>query len=242
MEWYNDKPCRFIYHTTGPKGGARTLKSRGYEPQVTVFSMCRPVPDLDKHLSLDFNTGRVHCHLSGMDSYDIWSAYSMSYHTGDPRPQPPLAMRFAQLPPDHMRIKRRRYTVKTTVIQPVFEVGEEMPPSYEPQPSSLKSEHIKQEAEAPAAEVDKQTSSCSELQPPTRPGNLREKPMLPGYEPQQSSPHSESMTQEAREAFDDMVDLFLTQRKCLSVNGAYNMLYDDTRAYLKALKADRLAD
>ena len=39
MEYYDDKPCRFIYHTTGPKLVAKTLKTRGYEPRVTVFSM-----------------------------------------------------------------------------------------------------------------------------------------------------------------------------------------------------------
>ena len=34
---HNDKPCRFIYNTTGPKRVGQTLQSRGYEPQVTVF-------------------------------------------------------------------------------------------------------------------------------------------------------------------------------------------------------------
>ena len=33
--------------------------------------------------------------------------------------------------------------------------------------------------------------------------------------------HSEKWTQEAREAFDDMVELCLSKRKCVSVEGNY---------------------
>ena len=131
MEYYDDKPCRFIYHTTGPKLVAKTLKTRGYEPRVTVFSMCRPVryvrTYLERHISLD-EAGRVCCHRSGLKSYDVWSAFSISYNTGDPRSPPSLAMPLAQLPPDPKTKKRPlaqsphdletkkhpRYTLKTT--------------------------------------------------------------------------------------------------------------------------------
>ena len=127
MEYYDDKPCRFIYHTTGPKLVAKTLKTRGYEQRVTVFSMCRPVRNLERHISLD-ETGRVCCDLSRLKSYDVWSAFSMSYTTGDPRSPPSLAMPLAQLPPDPKTKKRSlaqlplypqtkkrpRYTLKTT--------------------------------------------------------------------------------------------------------------------------------
>ena len=181
MKHYDDKPFRFIYNTTGPKQVARSLKSRGYEPQVAVFSMCTPVPDLDQHLSFG-DRGRVRCHLPGMRKYDILSAYSMSYAKGDPGLQPPQA-------------KRRRYTVKTTVNQPGNEVDEERPPNYEPQQSSLQSANIEREAEAPAAEAVK----CLSVPVPTP----------PGYKPQQSSPQKRNMTEEAREAFNDMVSLVL---------------------------------
>ena len=83
-QWYNDEPCRFIYRTTGPKRVGHFLQTNGDEPLVTVFSMCRPLPDLEKHISLD-DTGRVCCHRSGMDSYDVWSAFSMNHNTGDPK-------------------------------------------------------------------------------------------------------------------------------------------------------------
>ena len=90
-QFYDDKPRNFISQTTGPKRVGKTLQSHGYEPQVTMFSMCRPVPDLEPHIALD-NTGRVCCHLSGMDSYDVWAAFSMSYRTGGfQRLPPPLA-------------------------------------------------------------------------------------------------------------------------------------------------------
>ena len=42
-----------------------------------------------------------------------------------------------------------------------------------------------------------------------------------GYEPPQICLHREKWTQEAREAFDDMVELLLSKRKCVSVEGNY---------------------
>ena len=109
-----------------------------------------------------------------MEVYDILSGCSVSYTVGDPRLQPPQA-------------KRRRYTVKTTVIQPGNEVDEERPPNYDPQQSSLQSANIEREAEAPAAEAVK----CLSVPVPTP----------PGYKPQQSSPQKRNMTEEAREVF-----------------------------------------
>ena len=52
-----------------------------------------------------------------------------------------------------------------------------------------------------------------------------------GYEP----PHIENFSPAAREAFDDMVELFLTKRKCVSVEGTYRLLHENTREYLRAL-------
>ena len=89
------------------------MRSHGYEPHVTVFSMCRPVPDLEKHLSLD-DEGRVCCHRSGFEQYNVWSAFSMSYNGMRPRPPSPLARPLAQLPPFPAKKKRRRLTFKTT--------------------------------------------------------------------------------------------------------------------------------
>ena len=146
MEWYNDKPCRFIYNTTGPKLVGKTVQLHGYEPRVTVFSMCRPVPDLEKHLSLD-DTGRVFCHRSGIEQYDVWSAFSMSYNTGDPGTPPPLAMPLAQLPPYPLKKKRRRYTAKTTEA-PADEVDKQAISGYELQPKTEPSNGIKEEMQA----------------------------------------------------------------------------------------------
>ena len=79
---YSDEPRRFISHTTGSKLVGKTVESHGYEPQVTVFSMCRPVRDLEMLLSVDL-TGRVCGHEATMDQYDVLSAFSMSSSTGN---------------------------------------------------------------------------------------------------------------------------------------------------------------
>ena len=42
-----------------------------------------------------------------------------------------------------------------------------------------------------------------------------------GYEPPQICLHSGNVMQEAQEAFDDMVELILSKRKCVSVEGNY---------------------
>ena len=110
--------------------------------------MCRPVPNLDTHLSVGVG-GRVRCHVPGLRKYDILSAKASEASAHGVSP-----------------CLRQRYTVKTTLNQPGNEVDEERPPSYEPQQSSLQSANIKQEAEAPAAEAVK----CLSVPVPTPPG------------------------------------------------------------------------
>ena len=171
MGYYKAKPCRFIYHTTGPKGVGKTLRTYGYEPHVTVFSMCRPVPDLEKHLSLD-DEGRVRCHLPRLEQYNVWSAFSMSYKGMLPRAPPPLARPLAQLPPFPAKKPRRRYSIKTTEApadgideqaiaddkppsktEPGNEVKEEKQSDDEPQQMSLHSGNIPQEAREALADI-----------------------------------------------------------------------------------------
>ena len=114
VQWYNDKPCRFIATTTGPERVAQTLQSKGYEPQVTVFSMSRPVLDLENHLSLD-HTARLCCRRHDMHAHDVLSAFSMScIGKGNPLPMPPLPMPVAHFPPTLEKTKRRQCTVKTS--------------------------------------------------------------------------------------------------------------------------------
>ena len=142
-----------------------------------------------------------------MDSYDAWSALSMSYNTGEPRSPAPLARPDAQLPPYLEKKKRRRYTVKAT--------------------------------ESLAAEVYKQTISGCELQPKTQQANRIDEEVQPGYEPQQISRDGENIPQDARGVFDDMVELFLTQRKCVSVDTYYSLFRKSTRTYLRSNKRQR---
>ena len=224
---FYDKPCRFIHDTTGPRRVGRFVVSKGYEPQVTVFSMCRPEHGLSQHLSFD-NTGRVLCHLPGKGQYDVWSAFSMSYNTGPPLTMPPLAMPLAQLPPYPPKKKRRRYSVKTTPVE------EEMQPAKTDEVDEQTDKEEKQPAKTD--EVDKQTVkeemhtiSGSEQQPETQ---LADEKMQRGYEPQ-------SLTPEARAAFDNMVEMFLTQGRHASVGVAYEVLPANTRRYLRSLKLVR---
>ena len=114
----------------------------------------------------------------------------MSYKTKDLPALPPLAKPLAQLPPLPAMKKRRRYTVKTTeapaaeIDQPENRIDEKTPPGYEPQPI----------CEAPAADVDSQAT-------PARTPH--------GYEPQLITPRGQKISEEANEAFEDMVELFL---------------------------------
>ena len=46
----------------------------------------------------------------------------------------------------------------------------------------------------------------------------------------------QDMNEEAREAHDGMVKLFLTQRSCVHVNACYSLLPPTTQAYLNAIR------
>lgn len=151
MKYYTDKPCRFIYDTTGPVRVGKTWEASGYQPHVTVFPMCRPVEDLETIISLE-RTGRVRCHRYGMESYSVLSAPSLSCNTGNTRPPPPLAKPVPQPPPGRQRKKRLRFTIKKPELpdaefthppstahvqqeetQPRKGIDEEMRPGYQPQ-------------------------------------------------------------------------------------------------------------
>ena len=107
MQWH------FISKTTGPVAVSKTLQNIGYQPHVKVFSMCRPLFDLENVIELD-ETGRVTCKRRGLESYDVLSAFTnnyVPYGTRKPRPPPPLARPLPQPPPSVQR-KRRRCTSK----------------------------------------------------------------------------------------------------------------------------------
>ena len=260
LPFYLDKPCRFIYNTTGPKLVAQSLKKHGYEPDVTVFKMCRPVPDLDKHITVH-EGGRVHPHWACMSSFDVLSAFSMSYNTKEKRAPPPLAMPNAQLPPLTLEPKRRRYWSKTkfpgsereAMAPPLNRPDEGRETGCEPQASMPESNNTPRAAPCPTSTASGSTVYYSEgekiengykpqaalspapteLDKQTTPGSGNDEPVQHGYEPE-----GESLSSEAREAFEDMVKLFLTQRKCVSVNVCYNLLDMNTRAYLRSRRSE----
>ena len=144
----------------------------------------------------------------------------MSYNTGEQRAPPPLAMPAAQLPPLHPKPNRRRYFVKTRVYG-----SEEMEKGYEPQQSRPESEYIPQATES---------LGPTEI---VSPGYENDEQMHLGDEP-----HSESMPSQAREAIDDMMNVFLGEHgRCVSVRTRYNLLQGNTRAYIRSLGLERLA-
>ena len=66
--------------------------------------------------------------------------------------------------------------------------------------------------------------------------------MQPGYEPQRISPDAagmssflQEMNEEAREAHDSMLKLFLTQRSSVHVNACYSLLPPTIQAYLNSI-------
>ena len=220
MRFYANKPCRFIYRTTGPVQVGKTLERRGYQPQVTVFSMCRPVHDLEKLISLD-GTGRVTCQRSGMESYDVLSAFSMSYNTDNPRPPPPLAMPLHQLPTGGL---------------PASATGGEHPPCV-PTTKAVWRRYSIKKPQLPDAEVKHRPTTALVEQKETQPRKGIDEQKLPGYQPQEQRHQTAcEITQVERRVFDDMMQLFLTQRKCAAVEGMYSLLQDKSRAYIRCFR------
>ena len=91
--------------------------------------------------------------------------------------------------------------------------------------------YTKKTRPTPAAEVDELGNQIDEEM---QPGNRIDEEMQPGYKPQQISLHIEPIPQEARDAFDDMCQLFLSQRKCVEIGECYNLLHENTRTYLRS--------
>ena len=77
LQWYLDKPCRYIYNTTGPKSVAKFFKHSEHGRSILFFPMCRPIEKLDKQVLLDA-TGRIGGYDVSLKQYDVLSAFSMS--------------------------------------------------------------------------------------------------------------------------------------------------------------------
>ena len=211
---YRKRKWRFIYHTTGPKGVGKTLRTKGYEPHVEVFSMCRPVPDLVQHLSLDTD-GKVRCDWPGLKQYDVWSAFSMSYAKLKPGPLPALAPPLATLPPFCPTLKmRQRYTVKTT-----------------PAPAGSIDEFIMDED-------DLLKDIIGEVK--AEPGTGVKQEIQAGYEPQRLHLHNDTVSREAQSALEDIADLFSRKKdNNLCLNLGFRCLSKNTRKVLRSIQKKR---
>ena len=81
-QFYEDKPCRFIYHTTGPKALSRYIKQSGLETWVHLFEMNRPFKSFPAHnLYWDqaYSQPTQSLLMQYASGYDILSCFSMSY-------------------------------------------------------------------------------------------------------------------------------------------------------------------
>ena len=227
--WYIDKPCHFSDLTTVPKRVGKTLDSRVFSmsrPPVTVFSKSRPVEDLEKLIYLD-TSGRVRCHRSDLESFDVLSAFSMSYSGATWQTPPPLAP--AQRPFVHLRTppqlpaecKSHRVTgLAVTVIR---------------RRVTGKKPELK-DAEIAGAEVDHQNETALVQQDATQPEKCMHQHMQPGYQPQ-AELHQSSLTQVERSVLGDMTTLlFLKELRCVSVDVAYSCLRKETRAYIRSFR------
>ena len=93
-----------------------------------------------------------------------------------------------------------------------------------------------------------QTISDDKLQPQTQ-----QEEMQPGNEPQQichhseniphgyEPPHIENFSPAAREAFDDMLQLFLSTQKNTSKDVCYTLLSEKTRTYIRSLRSEMIS-
>ena len=82
----------------------------------------------------------------------------------------------------------------------------------------------------PAAEVDKQTISSYE----ENRFNIKHPVYPSSWKPQSSSFHSEDISQEAREALDDIVQMFQAQRTSISVKVCLTLLHEKTQKYIRS--------
>ena len=212
-----EKPCDIIARTTGPVRVGKTLQARakhGYQPHVRVFSMCRPVEDLERLISLDA-TGRVSCKRSDLESYDVLSAFSMSYRS-NPQTLPPVAAprpRFVHLRPP--------------------------PPLPDDEGNSNRVTGLDDEVKRRRVSGKRPERKGAEtaLVGATQPDKCIDEQMQPGYQPHEQL-HQSCLTQVERSGLDDMTTLFLTQRKCASVNGVYYLLQEKTREHIRSFRDD----
>ena len=95
--YYVDKPCRFIYHTTGPKIVKKFLKHTRLQRSLTFYTMCRPIEEQSK---LVINAAGI---ITGfpptLQKYDVLSTFSMSYVGQAEVEGLTLCSPVAQLPP-----------------------------------------------------------------------------------------------------------------------------------------------
>ena len=77
IEVYLERPCRFIYNTTGPYCVEKFLKHSPLKQSLTFFSMCRPLESMQELMELS-NRWRKGDEQTATEP-DILSAYSMSY-------------------------------------------------------------------------------------------------------------------------------------------------------------------
>ena len=104
MEYYEKKPCRYIYYTTGACSVRKFFKHTPLERGITFFTMCRPI----EQPKLVVNAAGI---IAGfpptLQKYDVLSTFSMSYQGQAEAEGNTLFSPLAKLPPFPQVVYRR---------------------------------------------------------------------------------------------------------------------------------------
>ena len=131
MKAYRTRPCRFVYHTTGPLALRRFINSNSISETVHSFVMNRPSPAFPvEELYWDRPSSQPRINFSRnketAQGYEILTAFSMSYRRdGKNRrdrktlvPTPPLGEEDVDLPQVPMSPRKRLRDKSHAPIEP----------------------------------------------------------------------------------------------------------------------------
>jgi len=233
-QFYEDKPCRFIYQTTGPKALSRYIKQSGLETWVHLFVMNRPSKSFPAH-----NLYWDHAYSQPAQSllmqyacgYDILSCFSMSYR-GCPMRSAEFVDRLpansihVELPETPPLVSRRLLGKQPSHTEPPSSMQQRVLP-VDSDDTQLQVVAVASMAEASHAtqrsgSIVTNSSKC--CQPIVGDGDTRDDAR---DDIQQGSSHAE------RTALADFLDLFRTEGDRSYVNLTYDQLEYDTQKLIR---------
>ena len=283
MKAYRTRPCRFVYHTTGPLALRRFINSNSISETVHSFVMNRPSPAFPaEKLYWDRPSSQPRINFSRnketAQGYEILTAFSMSCDGKNHRdrktlvPTPPLGEEDVDLPQVPMSPRKRLRRKSHAPIEP----------------SCLKRLRLHQDSKGLRLHTDCKfreqmaagslqlaadksranafhqlvTNACGPHHGEGRerngfqPVHVCFQPMK-GLQPIEGGKASrlndvsskglqsevknelkQAFSQEEREALNDILRLFRTERRCASVNGAFTLLQKATQDFINSSPGD----